>query len=58
MTFQTALFHDERCLRRGAAHFCRVRGPHFCLMKITEDVRKYDAAQQASEEERYEAVWQ
>jgi phosphomethylpyrimidine synthase len=26
-------------------------GPHFCSMKISEDVRKYAAAQNLSEEE-------
>lgn len=26
-------------------------GPHFCSMKITEDVRKYAAEQQVSDEE-------
>ncbi|HOX53201.1 MAG TPA: hypothetical protein PKY05_17080, partial [Fibrobacteria bacterium] len=25
------------------AHFCSMCGPHFCAMKITEDVRKYAA---------------
>ena len=29
----------------------RMCGPHFCSMKITEDVRKYAAAQAISEEE-------
>ena len=27
------------------AHFCSMCGPHFCSMKITEDVRKYAAEQ-------------
>ena len=31
------------------AHFCSMCGPHFCSMKITEDVRKY-AAQQGMDE--------
>ena len=33
------------------AHFCSMCGPHFCSMKITEDVRKYAAEQAISEEE-------
>jgi phosphomethylpyrimidine synthase len=28
-----------------------MRGPHFCSMKITEDVRKYAAEQGLAEEE-------
>jgi phosphomethylpyrimidine synthase len=34
-----------------SAHFCSMCGPHFCTMKITEDVRKYAAEQAISEEE-------
>jgi phosphomethylpyrimidine synthase len=33
------------------AHFCSMCGPHFCSMKITEDVRKYAAEQGITEEE-------
>jgi phosphomethylpyrimidine synthase len=38
-------FHDETLPAAGAktAHFCSMCGPHFCSMKITEDVRKYAA---------------
>jgi phosphomethylpyrimidine synthase len=38
-------FHDETLPQDGAksAHFCSMCGPHFCSMKITEDVRKYAA---------------
>jgi phosphomethylpyrimidine synthase len=38
-------FHDETLPAEGAktAHFCSMCGPHFCSMKITEDVRKYAA---------------
>ena len=45
-------FHDETLPAEGAktAHFCSMCGPHFCSMKITEDVRKYAAEQQISEE--------
>jgi phosphomethylpyrimidine synthase len=44
-------FHDETLPQEGAktAHFCSMCGPHFCSMKITEDVRKY-AAEQGIEE--------
>jgi phosphomethylpyrimidine synthase len=36
-------FHDETLPAEGAktAHFCSMCGPHFCSMRITEDVRKY-----------------
>ena len=45
-------FHDETLPSEGAktAHFCSMCGPHFCSMKITEDVRKYAAEQGLSEE--------
>jgi phosphomethylpyrimidine synthase len=46
-------FHDETLPQDGAktAHFCSMCGPHFCSMKISEDVRQYAAAQAISEEE-------
>ncbi len=46
-------FHDETLPQEGAksAHFCSMCGPHFCSMKITEDVRKYAAEQGLSEED-------
>lgn len=36
-------FHDETLPAEGAktAHFCSMCGPHFCSMKITQDVRDY-----------------
>ncbi|MBI4946579.1 MAG: phosphomethylpyrimidine synthase ThiC [Bacteroidetes bacterium] len=36
-------FHDETLPQDGAktAHFCSMCGPHFCSMKITQDVREY-----------------
>jgi len=45
-------FHDETLPAQGAklAHFCSMCGPHFCSMKITQDVREY-AAQKGLEEE-------
>ena len=46
-------FHDETLPQEGAktAHFCSMCGPHFCSMKITEDVRKYAAEQGVSDEQ-------
>jgi phosphomethylpyrimidine synthase len=32
------------------AHFCSMCGPHFCSMKITQDVREY-AAQKGLEDQ-------
>jgi phosphomethylpyrimidine synthase len=45
-------FHDETLPQEGAksAHFCSMCGPHFCSMKITEDVRKFAAQQKISAE--------
>ena len=36
-------FHDETLPASGAklSHFCSMCGPHFCSMKITQDVRAY-----------------
>ncbi|MGV3639597.1 MAG: phosphomethylpyrimidine synthase ThiC, partial [Adhaeribacter sp.] len=36
-------YHDETLPAEGAkvAHFCSMCGPHFCSMKITQDVRDY-----------------
>jgi phosphomethylpyrimidine synthase len=38
-------FHDETLPKESAkvAHFCSMCGPHFCSMKITQDVRNYAA---------------
>ena len=46
-------FHDQTLPQDGAksAHFCSMCGPHFCSMKITEDVRKYAAEQGVTEDE-------
>jgi len=40
-------FHDETLPKDSAkvAHFCSMCGPHFCSMKITQDVRDYAARQ-------------
>jgi phosphomethylpyrimidine synthase len=45
-------YHDATLPAQGAkiAHFCSMCGPHFCSMKITQDVRDYAAQQQVSEE--------
>jgi phosphomethylpyrimidine synthase len=39
-------FHDETLPKDSAkvAHFCSMCGPHFCSMKITQDVRDYAKA--------------
>ena len=45
-------FHDETLPKDSAkvAHFCSMCGPHFCSMKITQDVRDYAAKQGVGEE--------
>jgi phosphomethylpyrimidine synthase len=49
-------FHDETLPQEGAklAHFCSMCGPHFCSMKITQDVREYAATLGVSEAEALE----
>jgi len=46
-------FHDETLPKDSAkvAHFCSMCGPHFCSMKITQDVRDY-AEQKGLEEQK------
>jgi phosphomethylpyrimidine synthase len=46
-------FHDETLPQHGAklAHFCSMCGPHFCSMKITQDVREYAKKQGIAEAE-------
>jgi phosphomethylpyrimidine synthase len=46
-------FHDETLPQEGAkqAHFCSMCGPHFCSMKISQDVRDYAAEQGIGEQE-------
>lgn len=46
-------FHDETLPQEGAkqAHFCSMCGPHFCSMKISQDVRDYAAKKGISEDE-------
>lgn len=52
-------YHDETLPAESAkvAHFCSMCGPHFCSMKITEDVREY-AAKKALKGEKEEKVLQ
>jgi phosphomethylpyrimidine synthase len=44
-------YHDETLPQEGAklAHFCSMCGPHFCSMKITQEVRDYAAQKQVDE---------
>ncbi|WBL63684.1 phosphomethylpyrimidine synthase ThiC [Thauera sp. WB-2] len=46
-------FHDETLPKDSAkvAHFCSMCGPHFCSMKITQDVRDFAAQQGIGEAE-------
>ena len=50
-------YHDETLPAEAAksAHFCSMCGPHFCSMKITEDVREYAAERGLKDEEAIEA---
>ena len=49
-------FHDETLPKESAkvAHFCSMCGPHFCSMKITQDVREYAASHGLKEAEALE----
>jgi phosphomethylpyrimidine synthase len=51
-------FHDETLPAEGAklAHFCSMCGPHFCSMKITQEVREFAAEQNIAEAEKALAV--
>ena len=44
-------FHDETLPRESAkvAHFCSMCGPHFCSMKISQDVRDFAAKEGVDE---------
>ena len=46
-------FHDETLPKDSMkiAHFCSMCGPHFCSMKITQDVREYAQQQGVSAKE-------
>jgi phosphomethylpyrimidine synthase len=45
-------FHDETLPKDSAkvAHFCSMCGPHFCSMKITQEVRDYASREGLSDE--------
>jgi phosphomethylpyrimidine synthase len=49
-------FHDETLPQQGAklAHFCSMCGPHFCSMKISQDVREFAASHHLSEQQALE----
>jgi phosphomethylpyrimidine synthase len=46
-------FHDATLPDNAAkvSHFCSMCGPHFCSMKITQDVRDYAASKQVDEQQ-------
>jgi phosphomethylpyrimidine synthase len=46
-------FHDQTLPKDSAkiAHFCSMCGPHFCSMKISQDVREYAAKKGFNEHE-------
>jgi phosphomethylpyrimidine synthase len=48
-----ASYHDETLPAEPAktAHFCSMCGPHFCAMKITQDVRDYAKAKGLAEDD-------
>ena len=50
-------FHDETLPKDAhkVAHFCSMCGPHFCSMKITQDVRDYAAEHGVDEAKALEA---
>jgi phosphomethylpyrimidine synthase len=49
-------YHDETLPAEGAkvSHFCSMCGPHFCSMKITQDVRDYAESLGVKDEEALE----
>ena len=53
-------YHDETLPADGAkvAHFCSMCGPHFCSMKITQDVREFAEKQGLDEAQALEAGMQ
>jgi phosphomethylpyrimidine synthase len=46
-------YHDETLPAENAkaAHFCSMCGPHFCSMKITQEVREYAKKSKLKEED-------
>jgi len=53
-------FHDETLPKDSmkVAHFCSMCGPHFCSMKITQDVREYAQKKGLSESSAIETGMQ
>ena len=51
------MIHHKTLPHEGAktAHFCSMCSPHYCSIKITEDVRKYAAEQELSVEQALSA---
>jgi phosphomethylpyrimidine synthase len=51
-------YHDETLPAQGAkvAHFCSMCGPHFCSMKITQDVRDFAARGMAEKSAQFKAA--
>jgi phosphomethylpyrimidine synthase len=49
-------FHDETLPAEPAkkAHFCSMCGPHFCSMRITQDVREYAARKGLADDQALE----
>ena len=49
-------YHDETLPAEPAkkAHFCSMCGPHFCSMRITQDVREYAARKGLAEDQALE----
>ncbi|MBT8143365.1 MAG: phosphomethylpyrimidine synthase ThiC, partial [Gammaproteobacteria bacterium] len=47
-------FHDETLPKQAhkVAHFCSMCGPHFCSMKITQEVRDYAAEKSITDAKR------
>jgi phosphomethylpyrimidine synthase len=50
-------YHDETLPAPAAkvAHFCSMCGPHFCSMKITQEIREFAEKEGLAEEEAIEA---
>lgn len=53
-------YHDATLPDQAAkgAHFCSMCGPHFCSMKITQDVREYAAQKEMDEQVALQAGMQ
>jgi phosphomethylpyrimidine synthase len=51
-------YHDETLPAQGAkvAHFCSMCGPHFCSMKITQDVREFAQRGMAEKSAEFKAA--